>query len=224
MKKSIIVAGYRSWAIDFFDKIKNDNLDINFYFCENQSQLKDLVRIDSCLFVILAGWSWIIPSELIDEKIFFGLHPSDLPAYAGGSPIQNQIIEGINNTKMTLFKLNKKIDKGEIVYKEKINLHGDMDDIFKELTRSSIVLTNKLIKNYPNILYEKQDHLKKNHKRIKPEKSRLTKSEIVKKTTLQLYNEIRCRTSPYPNVYIEDEMGRIYFEKVRYEESDDNKK
>jgi len=220
MKNSIIFAGYRSWAIDVFNSLKKTNPNINFYLCQNQDQLIDLINLDSCIFVVLAGWSWIIPKKIINKKAFFGLHPSDLPEYSGGSPIQNQIINGIDETKMTLFKISPEIDKGDIVYKTSMSLKGDIDDIFGELSRASVLLLNDLINNYPNIPIIRQEHLRKNFRRIKPEQSNLTKESFLNKSSLQLYNEIRCRTGPYPNVYIEDETGRIYFEKVRFEKNE----
>ena len=46
------------------------------------------------------------------------LHPSPLPKYRGGSPIQNQIINGESKSAVTLFKINNKIDQGDIIYQK----------------------------------------------------------------------------------------------------------
>ena len=48
------------------------------------------------------------------------LHPSALPKFRGGSPIQNQIIRNIKNSKVTLFKMNEKIDAGPIILSKKV--------------------------------------------------------------------------------------------------------
>jgi len=37
-------------------------------------------------------------------------------------------------------------------------------------------------------------------------------------STRELYNFIRCRQDPYPNVYLEDEFGKLIFKNVEYEE------
>ena len=50
------------------------------------------------------------------------MHPSDLPKYAGGSPIQHQIINGVINSKATLFEVTKEIDSGPILYKTNLSL------------------------------------------------------------------------------------------------------
>ena len=43
------------------------------------------------------------------------LHPSPLPKYRGGSPIQNQIIRGVVDSMVTIFVMNDKIDAGDII-------------------------------------------------------------------------------------------------------------
>ena len=55
-----------------------------------------------------------------------------------------------------------------------------------------------------------------NYKRLKPEDSDLSKKLINKTSCKNLYNLIRCRTAPYPNAFIKDETGTLYFENVRF--------
>ena len=146
-----------------------------------------------------------------------GFHPSDLPNYAGGSPIQNQILDGVKDTKMSLFKLNSKIDKGEILFKEYLNLEGGMTDIFDKLTDVSLSLLSEFFDNYPNVELVPQKGKGKRCRRLKPKDSNITLEQIRSMTTEQLYDFIRCREDPYPNVYLEDEIGKIYFKSVRFE-------
>jgi len=51
-----------------------------------------------------------VPIELIDEYDCYCIHPSDLPKYRGGSPIQNQIIDGVKDSAVTLFKMDYDLD------------------------------------------------------------------------------------------------------------------
>ena len=46
------------------------------------------------------------------------LHPSPLPKFRGGSPIQNQIIRGEKISAVTIFKINKIIDGGDIYFQK----------------------------------------------------------------------------------------------------------
>ena len=58
---------------------------------------------------------------------------TDLPYGRGGSPLQNLIMMGKRNTKLTAFKCVKKLDSGPIYLKKKLSLDGNLEEIFQEL-------------------------------------------------------------------------------------------
>ena len=64
--------------------------------------------------VLFYGWSDIIASEIISEYSCLMLHPSPLPKYRGGSPIQNQIINGEVDSAVSIFLMDEGIDTGPI--------------------------------------------------------------------------------------------------------------
>lgn len=216
--KSIIFAGYRDWALEIFNKLEKKYSNINWYLANNPEKLNDLYQIKNIEIVILAGWSWILPEDQINNKLVVGLHPSDLPNYAGGSPIQNQVLEGLTSTKMTMFKIEKKIDSGEWLYKKRLSLKGSIQDIFRDMVRSSMEIIEAFIDDYPELTFRTQTGNGKNCRRITPEQSRLNKNQLENMSTRELYNFIRCRQDPYPNVYLEDEFGKLIFKNVEYEE------
>ena len=59
---------------------------------------------------------------------------TDLPFGRGGSPLQNLLLRNIESTKISLIKMNNKLDQGEIVYKEKFDLIGNAQDIYNSLS------------------------------------------------------------------------------------------
>ena len=63
------------------------------------------------------------------------LHPSPLPKYRGGSPIQNQIINGEKNSAVTLFKMTRNLDDGDIYKQIPFSLKGSLDDIFNRIIK-----------------------------------------------------------------------------------------
>ena len=97
-----------------------------------------------------------------------------------------------------------------------------MQQIFKNIEKSSIVLFNKFIDRYPNIESQPQEdgsHI--TYKRRLASESEITKDDISKLTVIQLYNKIRSLTDPYPNAFLEDKNGdRIYFKGVSFEKND----
>mgnify|MGYP003662622589 CR=1 FL=1 len=213
---SIIFAGYREWALKILDFLEIKYDDVVWHHAKTPGHLNDLLQIKDVGMVILAGWSWILKKDDLSKSLFLGLHPSDLPNYSGGSPIQNQILDGLSSTKMTLFKLSEKIDEGDILYKEDLDLSGGMSNIFESLTLSSIKIMKKLMGDYPELKFYKQSDNGNSRKRLKPSDSNLTSEKINSMTTIELYDFIRCREDPYPNIFIEDKHGKLFFKKVEF--------
>ena len=124
---NIVCCGYRSWAINIINQIEN-NPKIKLLHVLNSNQEYDLKiqtieeKVDVILFL---GWSWFIKKEITDKFLCLGIHPSDLPNYRGGSPIQHQIINGIKKTNVSLFTISEKLDEGDIWLKEKLDLRGN---------------------------------------------------------------------------------------------------
>ena len=58
------------------------------------------------------GWSWIVSKDLIENFTCLMLHPSPLPLYRGGSPLQNQIIEGKKTSKVSIIIMTEELDAG----------------------------------------------------------------------------------------------------------------
>lgn len=214
----IIFAGYRTWAIKAFEDVIEKCSLKNF---EIVSKPEDLNKIRNSV-ILGAGWSWIIPPEVIEGNELIALmHPSDLPKYSGGSPIQHQIIDGLTKTMGALFQVDTKIDAGPIFLKKEMSLTGNMDEIFESLRTVTCDLMSEFIVKYPDIKPTPQEKTKERvRKRLKPEDSRIAKEDFQKYSTETLYNMIRCRENPYPNVYVEDDHGRLYISSVRYEKND----
>lgn len=220
---NVVLCAYRDWAIEINEYIAqlpqvncmrmiHDKIDFDEF-------VKDIAsyRIDFMLFV---GWSWIIPEEIVGKYLCLGIHPSDLPDYRGGSPIQHQIINGITQTKITLMSLSaKKIDAGDIYCKEDVSFEGNnMAVVFRNIVHSSKVMMEKFINNYECIVPEKQNISHGSYyARRKPADSKLGYSDFDKRSLKSLYNFIRALTDPYPNAYLEDDEGnRLVFKEVEY--------
>lgn len=216
----VLICAYRDWAKEISHKISNNK---NIIIVGNISNQKGLVKklkngldVDIILFI---GWSWIISDEITNNYLCIGIHPSDLPHYRGGSPIQNQIIDGVDKSKVTLFTLSSKLDSGDIWCKEDVNLSGNnMNAIFKNIIDSSVTLLENFFKKYPNIEpITQKTGVGSYFRRRTPIQSKLVKQDLQNMNTLELYNFIRCLTTPYPNAYFEDDNGnRVFFEEVSF--------
>ena len=61
--------------------------------------------------ILFYGWSSIIPQFILDSFTCL-IHPSRLPEFR--SPLQNQIIRGVSDSAVTIFKMTMTLDAGPI--------------------------------------------------------------------------------------------------------------
>ncbi|MFA5246357.1 MAG: formyltransferase family protein, partial [Candidatus Micrarchaeia archaeon] len=113
-------------------------------------------KISTLLFI---GWSWMVPKEITDEFTCVCLHPSPLPKYRGGSPLQNQIIAGEAESAVTLFKMTQGMDDGDIYEQEKISLEGELEDIFERMSCTGAKAITRMLSRFEkgNCSARKQD-------------------------------------------------------------------
>ena len=135
------------------------------------------------------------------------LHPSPLPKYRGGSPIQNQIINGEKKSAVSIFIMNQDLDAGPICRQEEISLCGNLDNIFDRIVIAGTKLTLDMLENGLNP-YEQDHNLATYHERRRPWQSEITIDELESQSAEYLYNKIRMLQDPYPNAYIVGKDGQ----------------
>jgi len=216
--------GYRDWAMEIYYGVEN--------YCSYNNQIhkkrydfeliqtkdeyeqftvsKNFGEIDLHFFV---GWNEIVDSTIVNNHKCICLHPSPLPKYRGGSPIQHQIINGEEKSAVTYFIMDEKIDHGDILWQSEFSLDGTLDDIMSRIIEHGTLGINKILYDYLNIKELKgkpQDHSKKTYfRRRTPKQSQLEESDF--DTPMKAYNKIRALQSPYPNAYILCNNGaRLY--------------
>jgi len=135
------------------------------------------------------------------------LHPSPLPKYRGGSPIQNQIIRNEKTSAVTIFKMGPGIDDGDIIRQLPMSLSGIIEDIFDRMVELGFAATCDFFENGYKLIKQNHDEATY-YKRRKPSDSEITRQELLTETSEYLYNKIRMLTEPYPNAYIVDESGK----------------
>lgn len=94
---------------------------------------------------IVAAFGQILSREILDIPKFgcLNIHASLLPKYRGASPIQNAIIDGEQETGVTIQQMNEGIDTGDMLYKKKIVIAKD--DTFESLHDKLTVLGGEAI-------------------------------------------------------------------------------
>ncbi len=220
----ILFAGYRDWALRVYEYLRETFQEHDFIVArtpeEFNSSLDSHKNLDA---IICVGWSWILERKVVENYFVVGIHPSDLPNFAGGSPIQNQILEGIIKSKNTLFKLTPALDDGPVLNQLPLNLSGHISEILERIVLTSIVMISDFIKKFPqeiNMLEQfshKEVVKNSKKKRLSPSASKLTKDMLSTYSALDLFNFIRCREDPYPNAFYEDDTGKLLFKLCEFE-------
>jgi methionyl-tRNA formyltransferase len=92
-------------------------------------------------------WNWIVPSAIYTAYPCVVIHTSNLPKGRGGSPLQNQIVEGVWQSRVNALKMVGKIDAGDIYCSEPITLQGSIQDIWWTIMLASEKIIRHMINN-----------------------------------------------------------------------------
>ena len=101
----IACVGYREWALNIYDALVNSTDHSYLIFRSKLEYKEDVLRDFKPDLILFYGWSWHINKTLLHHFTCLMLHPSPLPKYRGGSPIQNQIIAGEKSSIKTLHSI-----------------------------------------------------------------------------------------------------------------------
>ena len=207
----ILCVGYRDWAIKIYTNLKKRRKNIFLHYTKSYLEKKILkVNPDIILFY---GWSWIIKKKIFKNYDCFMLHPSPLPKYRGGSPIQNQIIRDEKNSAVTIFKVNEIIDGGDIYFQKKILLTGSLSEIFERIIKEGTKGTLKILNKKKNKTKKQNHNIATYFKRRKPQQSEITVKEIKEKPAKYIANKIRMLDDPYPNAFIKLKNKKLFIKK-----------
>lgn len=218
----IIFLAYREWAINVKETLINHPKISKVCFCSSEDELRQ-IDVNNYDLLITCGWSDELP-HFIDSKIeAIGVHCAELDRYSYGTPLQLQIIDGIKRTKHRIFSFtvdekSKRAHTHNRKYSHEVDLDlsGGMKDVLYQMEATSKVLFNWFIDDYPNIQWKKWPVENVVRPKRVPNDSILSKNELQKMTTEELYNFFRCLEEPYPNGAIEDEIGKLFIHKVSF--------
>ena len=170
---------------------------------KDEEFISRLKSIDADLFVVVAFR--ILPREVytIPKLGSFNLHGSLLPKYRGAAPIQWSIINGDKETGVTTFFLEDKVDTGNIILRESLNIEdednlGSVYEKLMNLGADVVVKTIDLIERGNVELLKQDESLASPAPKITKEICRIDWNQPAEK----IHNLIRG-LSPYPCAFFE---------------------
>lgn len=130
----------------------------------DKSFIDQLRNFKSDLFVVIA-YGKILPSELLKVplKASLNVHASLLPKYRGAAPINWAIINGDQETGLSIIQMNTHLDAGEIVNQIKITIDPN---------ETAPTLRNKMMATGPEVLLKTIDSLEDNTYTLKIQKEK----------------------------------------------------
>ncbi|MFN7966175.1 MAG: formyltransferase family protein [Acidobacteriota bacterium] len=160
--------------------------------------------------VVLPDWSWIVPDDLLARATFIGFHASALPDYRGGSPLQHQILDGLNETKLTMFRMAAGLDNGPILLDAPLSLAGTISEIWQRIAALVPPMVTRLL--HGDVEEKPQPIGGFVRKRRTPDQSELTDPAL---SLSRWYDMLRALDDPYPNAFVRVGGKRIAFRKPR---------
>lgn len=188
-----------------FSPVKNFALEHNLPLLQPKT-LKDenlvtqLKSFDADLFIV-AAYGKIIPENILQLPKYFSInvHASLLPKYRGAAPIQHAIANGETVSGVTIMKMDKGMDTGDIILQKKCDIFADdtYQTLYEKLSLLGSEALLETLNQFDSIEFKKQDDSLASYAPL------ITKDFCHidwNKTSLEIMNLIRA-LKPNPGAY-----------------------
>ncbi len=111
---------------------------------KTEEAVAELKKYEADIYIV-AAFGQILSQEILDIPKYgcLNIHASLLPKYRGASPIQHVIIDGEENTGVTIMQMDAGLDTGDMLYKKTIKIENE--DTFETLHDKLMVLGGEAI-------------------------------------------------------------------------------
>lgn len=178
-----------------------------------RNEYDDILALEPDLIVTCA-YGQIIPKEILDYPRLgcINVHGSLLPKLRGGAPIHHAIMDGLDETGITIMYMDVSMDSGDIISQRSIPI-TDSDNVGILWDKLSLLGRDLLIDTLPSIINGTNDRIKQDETlvtfgfNVKREEEHLD----FNKTSREVFNHIRG-LNPWPSAYavLDDQEMKIY--------------
>ena len=178
-----------------------------------RNEYDDILALEPDLIVTCA-YGQIIPKEILDYPRLgcINVHGSLLPKLRGGAPIHHAIMDGLDETGITIMYMDVSMDSGDIISQRSIPIN-DSDNVGILWDKLSLLGRDLLIDTLPSIINGTNDRIKQDESlvtfgfNVKREEEHLD----FNKTSREVFNHIRG-LNPWPSAYavLDDQEMKIY--------------
>ncbi len=133
MKKTYIIACRTPWFWDEWKAPVGEDIWVEIRE-PDQLQLK-LVEELNPRFIFFPHWSNIVSESITSKYECVCFHATPVPFGRGGSPVQNMILLGKEETTVSALRMMKELDAGPVYARSKVSLLGGGDEVFIRMSR-----------------------------------------------------------------------------------------
>jgi methionyl-tRNA formyltransferase len=200
-----LVVGCKTWNRRLFDECLSKFPGEWKYAGEPAELSLEAIREFRPRYAFFLHWSWKVPVEILEEVECVCFHMTDVPYGRGGSPLQNLIVRGHRNTKLTALRMIEQFDAGPVYLKRDLSLEGGAEEIFLRANTLSAEMIRQIAHQETKALAQAGDPV--NFRRRKPEESKIENVESLEK----LHDFIRMLDADgYPRAFFN--YGGLRFE------------
>jgi len=169
---------------------------------KGSNELLQIISLEADV-IVTAAFGQLLPVELLDSPKFgcLNVHASLLPAYRGGAPIHQAVIDGQNETGVTIMYMAEKLDAGDIISQQAIKIEptDTTGHLFEKLSivgRDLLKTTLPLVLRNENKRNPQKEELVTFARNISREQERIDWSA----SASSIYNQVRG-LHPWPVAY-----------------------
>ena len=204
-----IVLGTKPWT----DRLFKEQIlfyEGDWFYMEKKEDLSiEKINIIKPRYIFFLHWSWIVPDEIIDKYECVCFHMTDVPFGRGGSPLQNLIMNGHRQTKLTALRMVHELDAGPVYMKRDLCLEGNAEEIYLRATYLSAEMIKDITTTKPVPMPQAGEAVV--FKRRTPAQSAIPSFDSL----IQLHDFIRMLDADgYPRAFIEYNGFRYEFSRA----------
>ena len=206
-----VVATIRRWNVEEFAR-QVPNFPGRWVLITDPVSLSvDLVRSLKPRYVFFPHWSWKVPKVILAVTECVCFHMTDVPFGRGGSPLQNLIVRGHTETKVSALRMVSETDAGPVYMKRALSLEGAAQEIFVRCARTVFEMIGEIVVDRPEPI--PQTGAPVVFSRRRPSESRLPHGGSFR----AVYDHIRMLDAEgYPNACLDYGEFRIEFRGARF--------
>lgn len=169
---------------------------------KNPEELQVVLDLEPDL-VVTAAFGQILPTEILETPKLgaINVHASLLPAYRGGAPIHQAIIDGQEKTGVTIMYMVDRLDAGDIISQTTVPIekHDHTGSMFDKLSAAG---TDLLKQTLPSIIEGTNRRIPQDEAQVTFARNISREQERIdwNKSAEEIYNQVRG-LHPWPVAY-----------------------